>query len=129
MIAQPVVMAAPVMAAQPVVMAAPVLAAAGGGEGGDEKDQDGAGGVADAIVQATTEFELLRAFDAILAQPLPVTPEAAASFAAMMPAASQKRAELGEGVWTAKVATAYGHMLREMKRRREAREAEEGGGA
>jgi hypothetical protein len=100
---------------------------AGGGEGGDEKDQDGAGGGADAIVQATTEFELLRAFDAILAQPLPVTPEAAAlSFAAMMPVASQKRAEVGEGVWTAKVAKAYGHMLREMKRRRE---AEEGGRA
>ena len=39
---------------------------------------------------------------------------------------SLDRTEVGEGVWTAKVAKAYGHMLREMKRRRE---AEEGGRA
>ena len=65
------------------------------------------------LASATTEAELLHAFDAILAA---ASPPATVAFSTVTSLALQRRREVGEGVWTERVAAAYGGMLREWKR-------------
>ena len=73
------------------------------------------------LASATTETELLQAFDVILA----AAPSASLAFSAIRPVAVMKMAlrrkkAVGEAVWTARVAAAYGGLLRAMKRLDEA---------
>ena len=80
---------------------------AGAGGGADGK-ADAAASFAQ-LASATTETELLQAFDVILA----AAPSASLAFSAIRPVAVMKMAlrrkkAVGEAVWTARVAAAYG---------------------